>query len=100
MDMLKDMGYLEGLALTQKGLYNNLTRYIKIAGSMGEALQPTCGMGQGCSLSLIAANATVAIELNMLIGRAPSVHKEAFIDDRCIDAETFARDPRRCRRGR
>ena len=45
-----------------------------------------CGMGQGDSLTLIAANATVAIEFNMLTERVPMVNKSAFTDDRTIDA--------------
>ena len=43
-------------------------------------------MGQGDSLTLIAANAIVAIEVYMLTDRAPTVKKSAFIDDRTIDA--------------
>ena len=44
-------------------------------------------MGQGCCLSLIAANATVAIEFKMLQHRTPKVNKSAFIDDRTLDTE-------------
>ena len=44
-------------------------------------------MGQSCSQTLIAANATVAIEFYMLEDRVPRVCKSAFIDDRTIDAD-------------
>ena len=42
-------------------------------------------MGQGCCLSLIAANARVAIEFLMLQHKVPKVEKSAFIDDRTLD---------------
>ena len=44
-------------------------------------------MRRGCCLSLIAANATVAIEFLMLQHRTPKVNKSAFIDDRTLDTD-------------
>ena len=66
MDMPTDMGYPKALAEVQRDMYTRLIRHIKVAGSFGDELAPTCGMGQGCSLTLIAANATVTIEFLML----------------------------------
>ena len=86
MDMLTARGYPIGLANLQRTVYANLIRHIKIAGSYGEPLEATCGMGQGCSLTLIAANATVSVEFNTLADRAPDVETTAFIDDRTLDA--------------
>ena len=87
MDMLVDMGYPKGLANVQRAMYKDFTRHIKVAGSYGEPILSECGMGQGDSLTLIAANATVAIEFNMLSEKAPAVEKSAFIDDRTLDAK-------------
>ena len=87
MKMLKEMGYPGGLADMQIDMYKEFIRHIKIAGTYGEPVQSECGMGQGCCLSLIAANATVAIEFLMLQEKAPEVEKSAFIDDRTLDAE-------------
>jgi hypothetical protein len=87
MQMLKAMGYPEGLAEMQIDMYKDFIRHIKIAGTYGEPVHSECGMGQGCCLSLIAANATVAIEFAMLQHKAPEVEKSAFIDDRTLDAE-------------
>ena len=86
MKMLKAMGYPTGLAAMQADMYSRLVRHIKVAGTYGEPMRPECGMGQGCSLSSIAANATVAIEFIMLQHRTPNVQKSAFIDDRTLDA--------------
>ena len=66
MDMLTGMRYPKALAEVQRDMYTRLIRHIKVAGSFGDELAPTCGMGQGCSLTLIAANATVTIEFLML----------------------------------
>ena len=60
VDMLEDMGIPAELGESLRGLYSDLTRYHKVAGSVGEGFHPTCGMGQGCSLTRIAANAIVA----------------------------------------
>ena len=87
MKLLKEMGYPEGLAGMQIDMYKDFIRHIKIAGTYGEPIQSECGMGQGCCLSLIAANATVAIEFLMLQQKAPEVEKSAFIDDRTLDSE-------------
>jgi hypothetical protein len=87
MQMLKAMGYPKGLAEMQIDMYKEFIRHIKIAGTYGEPVRSECGMGQGCCLSLIAANATVAVEFRMLQHRAPTVEKSAFIDDRTLDAD-------------
>ena len=87
MKMLKEMGYPGGLADMQIDMYKDFIRHIKIAGTYEEPVHSECGMGQGCCLSLIAANATVAIEFLMLQSKAPEVEKSAFIDDRTLDAE-------------
>ena len=87
MKMLKAMGYPKGLANMQIDMYKNFIRHIKIAGTYGDPILSECGMGQGCCLSLIAANATVAIEFKMLQHKTPKVNKSAFIDDRTLDTE-------------
>ena len=78
MDMLTDMWYPKELAAAQRTIYEDFIRHIKVAGSYGEAMKATCGMGQGCSLTLIAANATVTIEFNMLSDKAPKVDKKSL----------------------
>lgn len=82
------MGYPPELARIQRAIYiyGDFTRHLKIAGSYGEPLKSTCGMGQECSLAFIAANAIVASEVNMLSEKTPEVEKTAFIDDRTLDS--------------
>ena len=75
MQMLKTMGYPKGLAEMQIDMYKNFIRHVKIAGAYGEQVRSDCGVGQGCCLSLIAANATVTIEFLMLQHKAPKVDK-------------------------
>ena len=87
MCMMEEMGYPKGLAEMQRDMYADFIRHIKIAGTYGEPVQSESGMGQGCCLSLIAANATVAIEFLMLQQKVPEVEKSAFIDDRTLDTE-------------
>ena len=87
MEMLRAMGYPEGNADMQLDMYKDFIRHIEIAGTYGKPVFPECGMGQGCCLSLIAANATVAIESRALHHKAPKVHKSTFIDDRKLDTE-------------
>lgn len=87
MCTLTAMGYPEGLANVQRAIYGNLIRHIKVAGSYGEPLHATCDVGQGCSLTLLAANATVITEFNMLSHREPQVCKTTLVDDRTLDAE-------------
>ena len=87
MRMLEEMGYPKRLAKMQLGMYEDFIRHIKIAGAYGEPVRSECGMGQGCCLSLIAANATVAIEFLMLQHEVPQVEKSAFIDDSTLDTE-------------
>ena len=87
MEMPKSMGYPEGLARMQADLYDGFTRHIRIAGTYGQPIVSECGMGQGCCLSLIAANATVTIEFVMLQHQTPDVENSAFIDDRTLDAQ-------------
>lgn len=41
-------------------------KQVSTPGTYGEPVQSDRGMGQGCCLSLIAANATVAIEFRVL----------------------------------
>ena len=89
MQMLTAMGYPEGLASMQIDMYNDFIRHIKIAGTYGDPIKSECGMDQGCCLSLIAANATVAIEFNMVQDKTPDVNKLAFIDDRTLDTENI-----------
>lgn len=43
-------------------------------------------MGLGFSLTLITANATLAIEFNVLSEKTPELEKTAFIDDRILDS--------------
>ena len=86
-EMLKSMGYPEGLARMQVHMYDGFTRHLRIAGTYGKPVLLECGMGQGCCLSLIAANATVAIEFATLQLKTPQVQKSAFINDRALDAE-------------
>ena len=86
MNMLRTMGYPAGLANMQADMYANFIRHIRIAGTYGQPIHSECGVGQGCCLSLVAANATVAIEFLMLQHRVPEVEKSAFIDDRTLDA--------------
>ena len=81
------MGYPEGLANMQIVMYKEFIRHIEIAGTYGEEVISECGMGQGCCLSPIAANATVAIEFKMLQHKTPKGNKSAFIDDRTLDTE-------------
>ena len=90
MDMLTDMGYPKALAEVQRDMYVRLVRRIKVAVSFGDELAPTCGMGHGCSLTLISANATVTIEFSMLDNIAPSIYNGAFLDDRSLDCQTVA----------
>ena len=71
----------------QIDMYKEFIRHIKIAGTYGEPVISECGMGQGCCLSLIAANATVAIEFKMLQHKTPEVNKSAFIGDRTLGTE-------------
>lgn len=71
----------------QLDVCTDFIRHIKVVGTYGEPIVSECGMGQGCCLSLIAANATVAIEFRMLQHKTPEVHKSAFIDDRTLDIE-------------
>ena len=90
MDMLTDMGYPKALVAVQCDMYVRLIRHFKVAGSFGDELAPTCGMGHGCSLTLIAANATVTIEFLMLDKITPTIYKGAFVDDRSLDCHTVA----------
>ena len=87
MQMFKTVGYPEGLANMQTDMHNEFIRHNKIVGTYGEPVISECGMGQGCRLSLIAANATVSIEFKMLQHKTPKVNKSAFIDDRTLDTE-------------
>lgn len=86
IDMMEFMGMPKTLGGMLRDLYHKLIRHTKIAGTYGHEIAPTTGMGQGCSTSLLAANATVNIEYYMLDAVAPEVAKEAFIDDRTLDA--------------
>ena len=87
MQMLKTMGCPEGLANMQIDMYKDFIRHIKIAGTCGEPVPSECATGQGCCLSFIATNATVAIEFIILQHKAPKVNKSTFIDDRTLDTE-------------
>lgn len=60
-EMFVEMGYPPGLAKMQTGIYGSFVRYIKIVGSCGTHCFQRVGVGQRFSLSLLAANATVAI---------------------------------------
>ena len=71
VEMLTDIGLPEGLADLLRGLCGDCILHIKVAGSYGGELVPTNGMDQGCSLTLLAANATVTIEFNMLENTTP-----------------------------
>ena len=85
--MLEAMGYPAGPARMQRDMYAPFANYVRIAVAYGDPMLVECGMGQGCSLSLIAANAAVANEFLMLQHRRPEVETIAFIDDRTLDTD-------------
>ena len=87
-ERLEHMGYPKGLAKMQRGMYSKLKRHIKFAGCYGESFTPTNGLGQGCSLTLIAANAAVTTEFNMLDAVTPRVEEGADIDDRSLSSNS------------
>ena len=88
-NMLRHMGYPEGVIAIQRALYCDMKQHRKIAGSYGEVMTPLCGLAQGCSSTSITVNATVTRELNMLDDITTGIDKAAFIDDRSLDTKTL-----------
>ncbi len=76
------------LATQIKGLYEELVRYLRIGNSYGAVIRQANGVGQGCSLSLLIANAYVATLFRFLEEAHPGVDMAAFLDDRNATAET------------
>ena len=85
VDMLQATGLPSALGGALENLYGRLTPRIKIAGSFGKELKPTIGMGQGCSISILPASATVTSEFNMFDSVTPTVANETFVDDRTLE---------------
>ncbi len=65
-------------------IIGNLTRYIKVAGTFGAVIEQNNGAGQGCSMSILAANLYVATLLNYLKANFLAAEVAAFLDDRNV----------------
>ena len=76
------VGLPKPLAFQIRWLYTRLQRYFRVAGSYGAVLRQANGVGQGCSVSLLIANAYVSVLIRHIRRHYPSVSVSAFIDDR------------------
>ncbi len=83
-------GAPEGLAGQLFTIISNMRRYIKVAGTYGAVLDQSNGAGQGCSMSIIAANLYVATLINFLNAEFPEAEVAAFLDDRNVIASTVS----------
>ncbi len=77
-------GAPRGLADQLYYIFTNLRRYIRGVGTYGAVVEQSNGAGQGCSMSILAANLYVATLLNYLRAEFPAVDVAAFLDDRNI----------------
>ena len=83
---MESIGLPKQVAKQIGGLYQKLNRYFKVAGSFGSVLRQANGVGQGCSISLLIANAYVTVLTRFLQQDHPHTDMASFLDDRNVTA--------------
>ena len=81
LDLLKKLGLDSKILKPLTYMYENLKRYFKIRGFIGEPFKASNGIMQGCPLSCLLLNALVSILARSVQAEVHNITMQSYVDD-------------------
>ena len=84
--LAEHLGFCPNLLQVMKHMYTNLQRYFRVPGGVSPAFRSTCGILQGCPLSVIFMNLIISVWARAIEAETDALPR-AFADDSMVLAK-------------